>query len=108
MRLGSSQVPLSQEPEIPERLPAKKRLGRPPKPKIPFSPDVSTRISLKKRKTTQMKGSPKRRKIASSNPRRQVANTPRSSQDPNISIVPAINKRSKGSVDFQNPPTTLP
>ncbi|CAA7019208.1 unnamed protein product [Microthlaspi erraticum] len=93
------------------RLPAKKRLGRPPNKKkvMPSTPQ-----NPKKRRMTQLTGSLKRRLIMGSTsrktsvrnaPKPSVRNAPKSKGQPPCTIVPAISKQ---RVDFQDPSSHLP
>ncbi|CAA7048219.1 unnamed protein product [Microthlaspi erraticum] len=100
-RLGPilTDIPIEEESV---RVPAKKRLGRPPNKKktLPSSPPMP-----KKRRMTQLAGSPKRRLIMGSTSRRAPKKPTSSKGQPSGSIIPAISKQ---RMDFQDPSTRLP
>ncbi|CAA7061571.1 unnamed protein product [Microthlaspi erraticum] len=93
-------IPIEEEPS---RVPAKKRLGRPPNKKkvIANSPPLT-----KKRRMTQVASSPKRRLLLGSTSKKSNAKAPTKAKgQPSCSIIPAISKQRMG---FQNPSSHLP
>ncbi|CAA7036428.1 unnamed protein product [Microthlaspi erraticum] len=110
-------IPITEEPE---RIPAKKRLGRPPnKKKAGLKPLASMGPRGKIRKVAQIRISPKRRlTVGSSSRKRTQSNSPasqgtrvqtaegvQSGEPPRVNIIPAISRR---RVDFQDPSLPLP
>ena len=95
----------------PSRIPAKKRLGRPPLNKNPLGVIAGT--NTKKRRVTQIRISPKRRNAPASSTRGATAKrlkgatqggqAPKS--QPPTKIIPGMVKR---KVDFQNPHALIP
>ncbi|CAA7045732.1 unnamed protein product [Microthlaspi erraticum] len=89
--------------EEPARVPAKKRLGRPPNKKkiMPSSPPIP-----KKRRMPQLTGSPKRRLLMGSSSRKTPSKVPsKSKKQPSCAIIPAISKQ---RMDFHDPSSHLP
>lgn len=113
-----------EEEEGPLRIPAKKRFGRPPlnKNRTPSTtaPTVGTGSTSRKRRVTQVRGSPKRRirtpptssalakttkTKATKTSEAKGANTGQQNQHPTTQIIPPVERR---TVDFQNPPALVP